>query len=150
VVVDSPLRSGEDFRPAFDGWITQNAMSPDKLAAWYLEKHPDWREERAQRRALVMTGTAANVFVELKADSLAHDGADRIAELTGITTPLLLVHGDVETGSLVHPDDIVAFQQRLPNASVARIPKAGHALHRERMAEFLDHAVPFLRKHSRH
>jgi pimeloyl-ACP methyl ester carboxylesterase len=149
VVVDSPMRSGEDFRPAFDGWIAQNTMTPDELTAWYLEKHPEWGEERARRRALVMTGTAPNVFMELKADSLAHDGADRIGELTGITTPLLLVHGDVETGSLVHPDDIVAFQERVPNASAAHTPGAGHGLHRERMDEFLAYAVPFLRKHSR-
>lgn len=149
VVVDSPLRSGEDFRPAFDGWIAQNAMSPDDLTAWYLEKNPDWGEERARRRALVMTSTAPNVFVELKADSMAHHDADRIGELTGITTPVLMVHGDVETGGMVHPDDLVAFQERLPNASAARVPGAGHSPHRDRMEEFLAHAVPFLREHSR-
>lgn len=149
VAVDSPLRSGEDFRPAFDGWIAQNAMSPAGLAAWYLEKNPDWGEERAKRRALVMTGTAPNVFAELRADSLGHEGVDRIAELTSIVSPLLLIHGDVATGSLVHPDDIVAFEARLPNSSTTRVPEAGHALHRERMDEFLALAVPFLQEHSR-
>jgi pimeloyl-ACP methyl ester carboxylesterase len=91
-----------------------------------------------------MTGTARNVFAELRADSLANDGIDRIAEIEHITSPVLLVRGDPDTGSLVHPDDAVSFAERLPDARVAFIPEAGHALHRERTTEFLAIAIPFL------
>jgi len=146
VVVDSPLRSGQDFMPAFDGWLAQNAMSPDDLTALYLERNPDWSEEQARRRALVMTGTARNVFAELRADSLANDGNDRLAEIEHVTSPILLVRGEPETGSMVHPTDAAALVARLPDARVKTIPGAGHALHRERMDEFLAIAVPFLRE----
>ncbi len=84
-----------------------------------------------------MTSTARNVFVELRADSLANDGVDRLDEIERITSPVLLIRGDPETGSLVHPEDAVAFAERLANARIAHIPGAGHALHRERTAEFL-------------
>jgi len=146
VVADSPLRSGHEFAPAFDGWLAQNAMAVPDLAAWYLARHPDWTPERARTRAEAMTGTARNVFVELRADSLAHDGVDRLAELAHVTSPVLLVRGDPEAGSLVHPSDAEAFARRLPNARVARIPGAGHGLHRTHAAEFAALAVPFLRE----
>ncbi len=34
VVVDSPLRSGKEFMPAFDDWLSQNAMQEDDLAGY--------------------------------------------------------------------------------------------------------------------
>lgn len=146
VVADSPLRSGYDFVPAFDGWLRQNAMPVEELAAWYLSEHPDWTPERARSRAEVMAGTARNVFVELRADSLAHDGVDRLAEIAHVTSPILLVRGDPETGSMVVPADADAFEARLPNARVARIPGAGHALHRTHTPEFAAAVLPFLRE----
>ena len=144
VIVDSPLRSGRDFMPAFDGWLAQNAMTPESTAL-YLEKNPAWTEEQARQGAIVMTGTARNVFVELRADSLANDGGDRLAEILHVTSPVLLVRGEPESGSMVHPEDAADFATRLPNARVVTIPGAGHALHRERMDEFLAVALPFLR-----
>lgn len=145
VIADSPLRSGYDFAPAFDGWLAQNAMPVADLAAWYLREHPDWDPERAQARAEAMTGTARNVFVELRGDSLAHDGVDRLAEIAHVASPVLLVRGDPEAGSMVHPADADAFA-RLPNARVARIPGAGHALYRTHTAEFAAIVLPFLRE----
>ncbi len=145
VVADSPLRSGYDFAPAFDGWLRQNAMPVPELVDWYLSEHPDWTVERARARAEVMTGTARNVFVELRADSLAHDGVDRLAEIEHVTSPILFVRGDPETGSMVVPADAAAFEARLPNARVARIPCAGHAMHRTHTEAFMTLALPFLR-----
>jgi pimeloyl-ACP methyl ester carboxylesterase len=149
VIVDSPLRSGRDFMPAFDRWLARNAMPPEELAALYRQEHPDWTAEQALRRATVMTGTARAVFSELRADSIAHDGVDRIAELEGVTSSILFIHGDPAAGSQVHPADLAALRARLPNVSVAGIPGAGHALHREQPAAFLETAVPFLLRHAR-
>lgn len=145
VIADSPLRSGHAFAPAFDSWLRQNAMPVPELTEWYLAEHPDWTPERARRRAEVMTGTARNVFVELRADSLAHEGVDRLAEIAHVTSPILLVRGDPESGSMVVPADAEAFATRLPNARVARIPGAGHALHRTHTDAFAALAIPFLR-----
>jgi N-formylmaleamate deformylase len=147
VVEDSPLRSGKAFVPAFDNWMRLNGMPVEELRSYYEQEHPAWTPEVIQRRAEQMTATAPAVISELRGDSLANDGVDRIAEIEHIQSPVLLIHGDPDTGGMVHPDDAIAFQRRLPNATIARIPDGSHSLHLDRMRDFLDHAVPFLRKH---
>lgn len=147
IVVDSPLRSGEEFRPAFDGWIAQNAMAVDDLAAHYLEQNPEWEPTRARRRAEIMTNTAPGVFRELKVDSLRHDGEDRIAELLEIQSPVLLVRGEPQSGSMVHPEDAEALVSRLPNAEVEVVPGGGHSLHRQFPEQFIEATHAFLARH---
>jgi len=144
VVIDSPLRSGQDFMPTFDGWLAENATPLEELAAYYRAKRPEWSEDVAVRRAREMKSTARNVFVELRADSLAHDGVDRLAEIEHVTSPILFFQGDPEAGSMVNPVDATGLADRLPNARVVRKPGAGHSLHQERPEEFLEEAVPFL------
>lgn len=146
VIEDSPLRSGEDFRPAFDGWLRLNAMPVDTLTEYYLGENPSWSPKMAAARARTMTTTKRAVFAELREDSLANDGNDRIEEITKITSPALLIHGDPETGSKVHPEDVAAFSNRLPNARTYRIPGGGHTLHRSFREGFLAAAVPFLKE----
>lgn len=148
VIEDSPLRSGEDFRPAFDGWLRLNALPVEEVAAHYAAEHPTWKKPLVQRRAEMMTATARNVFTELRADSLAHDGVDRISEIEAITSPVLLIHGDIETNGMVHQSDADAFERRLANATSYRIPGGSHGLHTDHRRAFLTAAVPFLAKHS--
>ncbi|CAN5642110.1 alpha/beta hydrolase [soil metagenome] len=148
VIEDSPLRSGEDFRSAFDGWIHLNALPTRQVAAHYAAEHPKWKPETAQRRAEMMTSTARNVFLELRADSLANHGVDRIAEIEGVSSPVLLIHGDLESGGMVHPDDKDAFQRRLANASTHRIQGGSHGLHTDHARAFLAAAMPFLKEHA--
>jgi pimeloyl-ACP methyl ester carboxylesterase len=144
VLVDSPLRVGKEFLPAFKGWMILNAMPTIALTAWYRLGNPEWSFGQARRRARVMKGTARNVFVELRADSLANDGIDRMADAEGVSSPILLIHGDPESGSMVRTADAVEFDERLPNGHTINIRGAGHALHRERTDEFLSSALPFL------
>ncbi len=148
VIEDSPLRSGMVFMPAFDEWLMLNAMPEEDLRAHYAEEFPEWPPELVLERARLMANTARNVFAELRADSLAHDGVDRIAEITDIQSPTLLVHGDLEAGGMVAAEDAVAFQNRLVNAHSIRIAGGGHTLHRERRDEFLAAVLPFLRQHA--
>lgn len=148
VIEDSPLRSGEDFRPAFEGWLQLNAMPYDALLAHYTSENPDWPREIAETRARAMACTKRAVFQELMDDSLAHHGVDRIREIEGVRSPVLLIHGDIPTGGMVHPDDIAALPQRLPNAITIRIPGGGHTLHRSTKDAFLAAAVPFLKDHA--
>ncbi len=148
VIEDSPLRSGEDFRSAFDGWLQLNAMTTEQVAAHYAAEHPIWKPETAQLRAGMMTSTARNVFAELRADSLAHHGVDRISEIAGITSPVLLIHGDIDSGGMVHPDDVDAFKRRLANASTHRIPGGSHGLHTDQTRAFGASAKPFLDEHA--
>lgn len=148
VIEDSPLHSGEDYMPAFDEWLMLNAMPEEDLRAHYAEEYPEWPPELVVERARLMSGTARGVFAELRADSLAHDGVDRIDEIAGIRSPVLLIHGDLDTGGMVAPEDVVAFGERLPNATAVRIPGGGHTLHRERPDDFLGVVLPFLRRYA--
>jgi pimeloyl-ACP methyl ester carboxylesterase len=146
IAIDSPLRSGEEFRPAFDRWIAENAMPVEELSAAYLAQHPEWSPEQARRRATIMTGTAPGVFAELKQDSLRHHGADRIDELTGIQSPILLVRGEPEAGSMVHPADAETLVNRLPAATVEVIAQGSHTLHRQFPDTFVAAAARFLQR----
>jgi pimeloyl-ACP methyl ester carboxylesterase len=148
VIEDSPLRSGEDFRPAFDNWLRLNALPIDDLRAAYAAEHPTWKPEAVALRTEQMHDTARAVLEELMADSMANDGVDRLAEIEHIESPVLLVHGDLESGGMVHPEDAEAFGRRLPNATVARIPGGNHGLHVEHARAFLALAVPFLEQHA--
>ncbi|HEV2127921.1 MAG TPA: alpha/beta hydrolase [Thermomicrobiales bacterium] len=148
VIEDSPLHSGEDFRAAFDNWIQLNAMSVEELRAHYAEANPRWKAEVVQHRAEQMTSTAPAVFSELRDDSMANHGVDRIAEIEHIESSALLIHGDIETGGMVRPHDALDFERRLGNAVRARIPRGAHTLHLDVMREFLDLAIPFLRRHA--
>lgn len=147
VIEDSPLRSGEDFRAAFDDWIHLNGLSREELRDYYAGDNPHWRDDVVERRTDQMHVTAPNVFAELKADSMAHHGVDRIREIEHITSPTLLIHGDLDTGGMVHPEDADAFEQRLANAQVLRIRDGNHGLHLDYMRPFLAAAVPFLQEH---
>lgn len=148
VIEDSPLRSGEEFRPAFDNWLELNALPVDVVTDRYAEEHPTWKPSIVRRRAELITSTARNVFVELKADSMAHHGVDRIREIEGITNPLLLVHGDIESNGMVHQSDADALVQRLPDATAHRIPGGNHGLHTDHYRAFLAAALPFLQEHA--
>ncbi len=144
IVVDSPLRIGKEFLSAFKGWMMLNALPTPALTAWYRAGNRHWNVRQAHRRARTMRKTARNVFVELRHDTLANDGIDRLAEFQRIASPVLLVRGDPASGSLVRPADVEAFGQRVANGRVVQIPGASHSLHRDRAAEFAAMAVPFL------
>ena len=148
VIEDSPLRSGLSFMPAFDSWLELNALPAIELRARFAAENPHWSAALLDERTALMSTTARNVFAELRADSLAHHGVDRLAEIEAIQSPALLVHGDLESGGMVVPADANAFVRRLPNARALRIPGGGHTLHREHRDEFLAATLPFLREHA--
>jgi pimeloyl-ACP methyl ester carboxylesterase len=146
VIVDTPLRIGRDLVPAFRGWMMLNAMPTPALTAWYRAGNRQWGLQQAHRRAKTMKRTARGVFVELRDDAIANDGIDRLADAAAITSPILLVRGDPESGSFVRRGDLDAFGTQIPHGRVIRIPGAGHALHRERTAEFAAATLPFLQE----
>jgi pimeloyl-ACP methyl ester carboxylesterase len=148
VIEDSPLRSGEDFRQAFEWWLEMNALPVEEAAARYREQRPTDPEWLHRRRAEWITGTARGVFSELFANSIANHGRDRIAEIEAIVSPVLLIYGDIETGAMVEPDDAGALATRLADVELARVPGASHRIHSERGDEFLALATDFLKRHS--
>ncbi|MDQ3514484.1 MAG: alpha/beta hydrolase [Chloroflexota bacterium] len=145
---DSTLRGGPGVVPSFDGWIALSRLSPAAAAAHYAEEHPDWSAEDCRRRAEAITSVAPGVFTELRAANLDPDQADRIASLAGITSPVLLIHGDLANGGMVVPADAARFATTLPAARIIRVAGAGHSIHRERPDALLAAVIPFLADHA--
>lgn len=147
VVEDSPLRTEPGVLELFDGWQRLAALSPAAAADYYREEHPEWSAAECRRRAESITATAPGVFAELRADSaarLATGNVERFADLAGIRAPVLLVHGDPETGGMVPRADATRFVETVPGSVAVRLPGASHSIHRERPTDFLEVVVPFL------
>ncbi|MBA3643690.1 MAG: alpha/beta hydrolase [Chloroflexia bacterium] len=143
---DVALRSEPGVLGAFDGWLALASMTRAEAAAAYRQEYPAWSDEDCWRRAESITSTAPGVFIELRADSATNiaTGRDRLGDLSGIHSPLLLVHGDRATGSMLVPDDAARLTALVPNARLARVPTAGHTIHRDHPAAFLAAVIPFL------
>ena len=145
IIEDSPLRSGEEFRPAFDGWGKLNALPFEAVRAYYGSENPHWPEHLVDTRAWDITRTKAEAISELRTSSLANEGLDSTDRMREITAPVLFIHGDSDAGSMVHPDDLAALPQRLPTVRLARIAGGGHSMHRSHVAEWLDVVATFMR-----
>lgn len=144
IIEDSPLRSGEDFREAFDGWLTLNALPQEVARAWYADKNPHWSEELLNQRSFDMVNTARAAIEELRTTSLANEGLDAFNGLGAITAPLLFLQGDPEAGSMVNPEDILSLQNLLPQMEVEQFPGAGHTIHRSHPDAWLLHVKRFI------
>ena len=149
VIEDSPLRSGEEFRSAFEGWLALNAMPPAELRAWYAAKNPTWSDAILDTRTAAMASTARAAITELMQASMANDGLDDSPALTQITEPVLLLHGDIEYGSMVHPDDITDLPNRIQDVAIRRVQGAGHTIHRSHSDAWLNHVRDFVREMDR-
>lgn len=146
IIEDAPLRSGEEFRPAFDGWGMLNAMPFEAVREYYGSQNPHWPDHLVDTRAWDITRTKAEVIAELRQASLANEGLDSTDGMREITAPVLFIHGDRETGSMVPPDDLAALPNRLPTVRLARIPGGSHTMHRNRIPEWLDTVTGFLQE----
>lgn len=137
IIEDSPLRSGEDFREAFDGWLQLNALPLEVAKDWYAEKNPHWPQAVVERRSFDMVNTARAAIEELQTASLSNEGLDSFDQLGRITAPLLFLQGDPGTGSMVNPEDLIALQKLLPHMQQRFFPGAGHTIHRSHPQEWL-------------
>lgn len=148
VVEDVPLSSGPGAEATFATWISMNQMPFEGLLARFRADMPHRSEQQLRRLAEAMAGTAPAVFHEELAVARASAASDEIARLAGITSPVLLIHGDVETGGMVPPDDVRRFAETVPNGRTARIARGTHWLHRDRPDDLLRLVVPFLERHA--
>lgn len=137
IIEDSPLRSGEGFRNAFEGWLMLNALPKDALRAWYAEQHPGWSQDLVASRTDAMNACSRSAISELMDASMANEGLDSSDTLESIVEPVLFLHGDPQTGSMVHPDDAASLPNRIANVSVHRVESAGHSIHRSHPDEWV-------------
>lgn len=149
VIEDSPMnRGGEGVEELFDGWIALSQMSLEDATAYYMENTPGGSREEAERRAVSITTVAPGVYTDMRAHMVAQNGAIVIPTYSRITSPTLLVYGDLATGGMVPGVLAEMFAQTIPGAIATRIPNGTHGLHRDSKAEFLEIVLPFLREHS--
>lgn len=147
VLEDPPLRVYASVLDLFDGWIDLAARPVEQVMAYYGETYPEWSEAERLRRALSLTGTAPAVFAEGRerfARLLAAHG-EHLPPVSDQLPPTLLIYGDVAAGGMLAVADADWFTATVPRGEAVQIPGAGHSVHRERPAEFLALAVPFLR-----
>jgi pimeloyl-ACP methyl ester carboxylesterase len=144
VLEDTALSGGPSLRPAFDGWLALSKMTVEQAAAWYASEYPHWSEEDCIRRAQSITSVHPRVFEELRDESTSVDRPPRLFGFEKITSPMMLVHGDVADGSMVQPEDARRLAQMVPALRIARIPGVGHNVHRDARESFVATVVPFL------
>ncbi len=145
ILEDTSFRGGRDVLPAVDGWLALNALTADEAAANYGRQYPSWAADDCRRRAETITSTARGVFVDLRAEAAdPRTPADRISPLNVVASPVLLIHGDPDSGSMVAREDADGFADIVPQSQVVRIPNAGHSIHRDFPDAFLAAALPFL------
>ena len=122
-------------------------MTVDEATAHYRAEDPAQSEEEVRRRATSITATAEAAFTELRDEAVRLGFIDRVAPLGPIASPILLIHGDMETGGLVYSEDAKRFARVGPAFETARIPGGSHGLHRESTEEFLRLTREFLARH---
>ena len=144
IIEDAPLRSGDDFRDAFDAWLTLNALNQEDARAWYASKNAHWSPSLLDQRSYDMVHTSRQAILELQQASLGNEGLDSFDGLANITAPLLFLQGDATTGSMVHPDDLASLQQKIPHMGVKHFPGAGHTIHRSHPNEWLADVREFI------
>lgn len=147
IIEDSPLRSGEDFEAAFDGWLELNSLPVESVREWYASKNPEWSAAVLDQRAYDMVNVERAAILELREISLAGEGLDTAADLGKIDVPLLLLHGDPDCGSMIHPEDLASFAATLPHTNLVRIPGAGHNIHRSHVDAWLSNVEQFIGNH---
>lgn len=145
VLEDTSLRGRRDALQAVDGWLALNALTVEEATAYYAREHPTWDADDCRRRAETITGTARGVFVELRQEAMSPDApTDRISPLGVIRSPVLLLRGEPEAGSMVAPEDADRFADSVPLSQVIHFPRAGHSIHRDDPDGFLAAVMPFL------
>ena len=144
VLEDMPLSGGVERAPMLEGWSQLAAMSVEDVMAYYRQEFPHWSDDDRERRAEVITSTHPAVFSEMVDLAMRGERIDYLAGLGSITSPILLIHGDFESGGLVPAAGATRFASLGPNFGAVRIPDGSHSLHRESTEQFLEAMRVFL------
>jgi pimeloyl-ACP methyl ester carboxylesterase len=141
---DVPLTGGIERVQFLDESAELAAMPIPEVIARYHTEHPDWTSEDCAARASIVTSTDPMVFRELREMAAGAGRIDYLGGLDTVSSPMLLIHGDIETGGMVAATDAARFAELSPNFRAVRIAGGSHALHRERTADFLHALFDFL------
>ena len=119
--------------------VNRKTKSPEALAREVRELHPTWPEIEFDPWVEAKFQASPNIvkFITQTRTSWREVVAQ-------ITTPTLLVTGDVELGALITPEVAGEITRRQPNIELAHISGAGHSIHREQFERFIEVVTAFL------
>ncbi len=138
VMLDPPLLTGRgrvsDLPGEMPGYFrfvhetVKAAPSYESVLARCAEMLPPEAGEAAVRAMADQVSRVAPGTLEDSFSNRMWQGFELGALLRQVTTPTLMIHGDVESGAAVSEDDADFVRQQLPAARVIRIPNAGHLI----------------------
>ena len=119
--------------------IALKRQTREELIAGQRVEAPDWSEAELGPWAEAKLRFSFNVLNQ--SSPAPPDWPDTIRR---ITCPALLITADPERGGIVTAESAAALQTLLPQVRVAHIPGAGHSIHREQFARYMDVVRAFL------
>ena len=144
VLEDMPLSGGPERAPMLEEWGRLASLPQEAVVEHYRQHYPDWTDEDRARRAATLIATQDAVFHEMRRYAMSGSGIDYLAGLDVIMSPVALLYGDVEAGSVVPEAAAARFAALAPNFRAIRIPGASHAIHRDSTEQFLRETRAFL------
>lgn len=122
------------------GILKNRAVGLDALHKTIREEHPDWHVDET------IPWAKAHLLTRPEVVNYVTEPTPNWREVAAkITCPALLVVADVARGAIVDENVIEAARARMPRLRVARVPNAGHSIHRENWDSFISQVKDFLR-----
>jgi pimeloyl-ACP methyl ester carboxylesterase len=129
--------------PWFTWLRTVHTLSYDDLYEGCKTDNPDWDEAEYGPWAESKQQFDVQVL-DFVHNTMVHDWRRVVPQ---ITCPLLLITGDaVKHGAIVTPEVAEAIREQARNGQVARIPNAGHSIHRDQFEPYMTVVRAFLRE----
>lgn len=142
VLEDPPLAP---FGEPAQAWLMAllEAKRGGEAAAYELarELHPERDEAEWRREAAWLCDTADGPFLALLE---GQHQPDPWVLLPSVTCPTLVLQADPLAGGALDDESAARALAALPRATLGRFPETGHAIHRERPAEFVETVQSFL------
>ncbi len=143
ILLDPPLfsfRAAVQLEPQRLAWMSmvasamQGNPSFDTIVTRLRAAMPDASDDQIIGTAHYIAGVAPGA-----AEAALHDeiwqGTDLAQALQQINCTTLLIHGDWDSGAVVHPEDVEKFRANCPAARIVRIPGAAHELNMQEQPE---------------
>jgi N-formylmaleamate deformylase len=125
--------------PIRGGIIELKRITRDELIAQAHSQSPAWSEAELGSWADAKLRFSFNVLTVGEPAAVDWPGTMR-----RITCPVLLITADPALGAIVTPEGAAALQALVPQTRIVHIAGAGHSIHREQFARYMETVSAFL------
>jgi N-formylmaleamate deformylase len=137
---DSPPPYSSKWRAETQAWLAKLRLQTlEEIVAFERTEEPAWAGEDLVPWADSKLRLHPNVFGQD-----GRIGVDWPALLGNITCPALLLTADTTRDAIVTETQAAALRAMVPHLSIARIAGAGHSIHRDQPARFLEVVQAFM------